>query len=93
MNVSESIRLKRAVRSFTDQSLSAGTILAILNAGRRAQSSKNTQPWQFIAVTDRSILKDLARAALLSEAPTENSNDSSTWVRRRPRFHKKINEP
>jgi nitroreductase len=33
---------------------------AILNAGRRAQSSKNTQPWQFIAITDKAVLKQLS---------------------------------
>jgi nitroreductase len=56
MNVSEAIRLKRAVRKFTPDPLPEETILAILNAGRRAQSSKNTQPWNFIAITDRPTL-------------------------------------
>lgn len=60
MNVSDAIRLKRAVRKFTDQPLSEETILAILNAGRRAQSSKNTQPWHFIAITDKKILKQIS---------------------------------
>lgn len=60
MNVSDAIRLKRAVRKFTEQPLSKNVILAILNAGRRAQSSKNTQPWQFIAITDKAILKTLS---------------------------------
>lgn len=60
MNVSEAIRLKRAIRQFTDQPLPESSILAILNAGRRAQSSKNTQPWNFIAITDKSMLKSLS---------------------------------
>lgn len=60
MNVSDAIRLKRAVRKFTDQPLPEETILAILNAGRRAQSSKNTQPWHFIAITDKTILQQLS---------------------------------
>lgn len=60
MNVYEAIRYKRAVRKFTDQPLSEETILAILKAGRRAQSSKNTQPWHFIAITDKTILKQLS---------------------------------
>ena len=60
MNVSDAIRLKRAVRKFTEQPLSEETILAILNAGRRAQSSKNTQPWHFIAITDKAILQQLS---------------------------------
>jgi nitroreductase len=60
MNVSEAIRLKRAVRIFSDQPLPEETILTILNAGRRAQSSKNTQPWHFIAITHRPTLEALA---------------------------------
>ena len=35
-------------------------MLAILNAGRRSQSSKNTQPWHFIAITDKATLKALS---------------------------------
>ena len=60
MNVSDAIRLKRAVRKFTDQALPEEVTLAILNAGRRAQSSKNTQPWHFIAIIDKSTLKALS---------------------------------
>jgi nitroreductase len=60
MDVAEAIRLKRAVRAFADEPLSPDDVTAILNAGRRAQSSKNTQPWRFVAVQDRSTLKTLA---------------------------------
>jgi nitroreductase len=60
MNISEAIRLKRAVRKFTPDPIPEDVITAILNAGRRAQSSKNSQPWQFIAVTDKLILKQLS---------------------------------
>lgn len=85
MNVHDAIRLKRAVRKFRDQPLPEEAMLAILNAGRRAQSSKNTQPWHFIAITDKSVLKQLSECgewaghlagaalgvALLSEDPSE----------------------
>ena len=60
MNVSEAIRLKRAVRKFQDKPLPDDVTRAILNAGRRAQSSKNEQGWQFIAVRDKAILKALS---------------------------------
>jgi nitroreductase len=63
MNVSDAIRLKRAVLKFTDQPLPEEVTLAILNAGRMAQSSKNTQPWHFIAITDKPILQQLSQAA------------------------------
>src|SRR5574338_92761 len=60
MNVSDAIRLKRAVRKFQDKPLPEDVTLAILNAGRRSQSSKNEQTWQFIAMRDKSVLKDLS---------------------------------
>jgi len=59
-SVEEAIRTKRAVRHFTDQPIPEDGIRAILNAGRRAQSSKNTQPWSFVAVRDRGTLKQLS---------------------------------
>ena len=60
MNVSEVIRMKRAVRKFQDRLLPEEVIHAILNAGRRSQSSKNNQPWQFIAIQDKATLKALS---------------------------------
>jgi len=61
MNVSDAIRLKRAVRKFQDRPLPNDVIHAILNAGRRSQSSKNEQGWRFIAIRDRSILEELSK--------------------------------
>ena len=61
MNVSEAIRTKRAVRQFQEKPLPQEAVLAILNAGRRAQSAKNSQPWQFIAVQDKQTLTALSQ--------------------------------
>ena len=60
MNISDAIRLKRAVRKFQDKPLPDDVVRAILNAGRRSQSSKNEQEWQFIAIRDKGILKALS---------------------------------
>jgi nitroreductase len=64
MTVSELIRTKRAVRQFTDEPLADEAIRSILHAGRRAQSSKNTQPWHFIAIRDRATLRGLAECGV-----------------------------
>ena len=61
MNVSEAIRTKRAVRKFQDKPLPEDVIHAILNAGRRSQSSKNEQAWQFIVIRDKHNLKALSK--------------------------------
>lgn len=60
MQVLEAIRTKRAVRDFTSQPISDETLRQIVNAGRRAQSSKNSQPWHFLVVRDRETLKALS---------------------------------
>ena len=60
MDVSHAIRTKRAVRAFDTRPLPAEAVRTILNAGRRAQSSKNTQPWHFIAIQDRDTLEALS---------------------------------
>jgi len=60
MKVSEAIRLKRALRNFAPEPLPEEVVHAILNAGRRSQSSKNSQPWHFIAIRDKAILQALS---------------------------------
>lgn len=60
MNVWDAIRQKRAVRHFTEQALSDEVVYRILDAGRRAQSAKNSQPWHFIAIRDKARLTELA---------------------------------
>lgn len=60
MEISQAIRTKRAVRQFADKPLPDDAVYAILNAGRRAQSSKNEQIWQFVAIRDRTILTMLS---------------------------------
>jgi nitroreductase len=85
MNVLEAIKMKRATRKFTDKPLPADAMRVILNAGRRSQSSKNTQAWRFVGITDKNILKELAQCgewaghvagaalcvAILTPEPTE----------------------
>ncbi len=60
MNIEVAIATLRVVRRFADRPLEAAHLEAILNAGRRASSSKNSQRWAFIAVTERAHLRELA---------------------------------
>jgi nitroreductase len=61
MDVIEAIRTKRALRVFAERPLPDEVLAAILNAGRRAQSSKNSQPWHFVVVRERATLAALAQ--------------------------------
>ena len=89
MDVWDAIRTKRAVRKFTDQPLPDEVVNQILNAGRRSQSSKNSQPWSFIAIRDRDLLQKMsttgdymghvAGAALCVAIVLPTTNDRTIW--------------
>jgi nitroreductase len=61
MQTWEAIESRRNVRTFTDRLIPAADLDRILEAGRRSPSSQNWQPWDFILVTDRAQLRELAR--------------------------------
>lgn len=54
------IRTKRDSRSYTDQPISEESLQRILQAGRMAGSSKNTQPWGFVVLRDDERKTELA---------------------------------
>jgi nitroreductase len=56
----EAIRSRRNVRRYAAQPIAADDLDQILEAGRRSPSSRNTQPWDFVAVTDRDLLRRLS---------------------------------
>ncbi len=60
MNVHDAIRIKRAIRKFSDEPLPQDIVRKIVNAGRRAQSAKNRQPWHFIIIRERETLTKLS---------------------------------
>ena len=89
MSVTDGIRTLRAVRRFRDAPLPEEAVRAVLNAGRRAQSSKNAQPWQFVAVRDKQTVQQLAQcgdfaghlaAAALGVVLCTPASERQTWV-------------
>lgn len=62
METWHAINSVRVVRHFEDRPLAAEHVARILNAGRRAGSSKNQQRWAFVVVRDRDDLRELAGA-------------------------------
>jgi nitroreductase len=54
------VATRRAIREFSDRPLDPSHLERILDAGRRAGSSKNLQRWEFIVCTDRAHLRELA---------------------------------
>ncbi len=56
----QAIAGKRAIRRFTAEPLAEAHLDRILQAGRHAPSSKNSQRWTFIVCRDRQHLRELA---------------------------------
>jgi nitroreductase len=61
METWDAIRSRRNVRQYTDEPLPADALERILEAGWRAPSSRNWQPWDFVVVTDRAQLEQLSQ--------------------------------
>jgi nitroreductase len=60
METWDALRARRNVRTFTQQPVESHDLDQILEAGRRAPSASNWQPWDFVVVTDRAQLQRLS---------------------------------
>ena len=73
MELIEAIYKRRAVRDYTDKSVTKEALMSLLNAAVHAPSAMNTQPWAFVVVQNRERLKDCSDRAkahlLMSLAP------------------------
>jgi len=56
----KTIFARKSVRAFTEEPVSTETLETIIRAGMAAPSAVDKRPWEFIVVTDRQILKQLA---------------------------------
>ena len=63
MDVFETVRTVLAVRAYQDKPIPAEVVRKIVEAGWLTASSMNGQPWHFIVVENREILKKLGALA------------------------------
>jgi nitroreductase len=62
MDIFETIEGRKSIRRFKQVPVSDEKLNKILDAGRWAPSANNTQPWSFIVIKDRAMLKAMAIA-------------------------------
>jgi nitroreductase len=77
METWDAIRARRNVRAFADRALAEDDLDRILEAGRRAPSASNTQPWDFVLVTDR---RDLGELSLVWKGAGHIAHSAATIV-------------
>ena len=61
MDTWDAITSRRNLRDYDQRPIDDADLNKILEAGRRAPSSRNSQPWDFVVVTDRDQLQELAK--------------------------------
>jgi len=73
VEVLEAIKTRRSVRRFRKERVPPHLLKEILEAGRWAPSSRNSQPWRFIVIVDEDLKRKVANATtagkFLAEAP------------------------
>ena len=62
MDIFETIQGRKSIRRFKQAPVPDEDLNKILDAGRWAPSANNTQPWSFIVIKDRAMLKAMATA-------------------------------
>jgi nitroreductase len=60
METWDAIRARRNVRVYEERPIPDESLTRILEAGRRAPSASNRQPWDFVVCTDREQLHELS---------------------------------
>lgn len=61
MEAIQAIRTRRSVREFRDDPVAEEDLDSVLEAARWAPSGLNNQPWRFMKILDRALMKDLAQ--------------------------------
>lgn len=63
MELMEAIRGRRAVRSYTEESISLETLKRLVDAAIQAPSAINAQPWHFTIIRNQAALDRISHAA------------------------------
>lgn len=87
---SELIQNRRSMRKFTDEELTQEEVVTLLKAALMSPTSKRSNSWQFIAVDDKEVLKELSHCkeqaasfiadAALAIVVTADPLASDVWI-------------
>jgi nitroreductase len=74
------MRRRRTVRDFSDRPVPRPVIEDCLAAANTAPSGANMQPWQFVAVSDTAIKRQIREAAEAEEKAFYNERATDAWL-------------
>ncbi len=96
MSVSEAIRRRRAVRSYTKAVVDRPTVQALLEAAVLAPTAMHEEPWTFAIVQDAGMLRrlsDRAKALWMKEATTHEQALDAVAHERQRHLHDLLSDP
>jgi nitroreductase len=85
----ELARKRRTIRKFTSEAVTREEVYKIIEAGRIAPSSFNSQPWEYVVVQEEALRIELVRylqAAMQGKTTEEVEVDMSTTFATAPTF-------
>lgn len=91
MDATDAIHAWRSIRRYKDEPVPREVIAKVLEAGRRAPSWENVQPWHFIVIEDKSVKEKLVKLTkgqkFVAAAPTVIAvcGDLGAWDKPRNR--------
>ena len=88
MDAIEAINSRRVQRAFDSRDVEPGKLERIVDAGRHAMSARNLQPWQFIVIRDRAMLKKIGELCstgkFVADAPSAivilKNTENARWA-------------
>lgn len=86
----ELLKQRRSIRQFKEQAIEQEKVDLLMQAALRSPSSRGINPWEFIVVTEKKMLKKLSQAkphgaSFLANAPLAvvicaDTNKTDVWV-------------
>ena len=65
-DILEHILARRSIRAFTEQEVEREKLTLLLQAAMAAPTAANSQPWEFVVVTEREVMDRLRRKLLFA---------------------------
>ncbi len=63
MDLFDAIKLRRATRGYSPKPVDKAAVHALLDAAIHAPSANNLQPWSFVVIQDRALLREISEEA------------------------------
>ena len=76
----EIIKKRHSTRDFKDKAIGRQMIFSIVEAARLSPSACNAQPWRFVVVTDKSLLKDIVYKGMGGVVPNKWALSASVII-------------